>query len=108
MAFTLDGISFQPGVAFNFALGFGEAARIYAGSASDENTQVNADFLSTMLLTGISVLDSNGNVISGFSIQSDSGTQYGANGVVPEPASATMLALGILVIGAVRQLRRIA
>lgn len=97
--FTLDGISFQPGVEFNFALQFGEAARIYTGSATTENTEVSANFLSTMLLTGITVLDSNGNAIPDFTIASSSGTNYGVNGVIPEPASSALVAMGILIIG---------
>jgi hypothetical protein len=84
--FVLNGISFQPGVQFNLALSFGDAARIYAGPKATENTLVNANFLSTMLLTGLTVLDSNGQPVAGFTINSVSGTNYSSGGVVPEPA----------------------
>jgi hypothetical protein len=45
-------------------------------------------------LSGIELFDSAGNPITTFTIQSDSGTQYSANGVVPEPGSAALVALG--------------
>jgi hypothetical protein len=41
-----------------------------------------SDFLDTAVMTGIALVDSNGNPISDFSVTSESGTVYTANGVV--------------------------
>ncbi len=49
-----------------------------------------ADFQDTVSLSGLTVEDLSGNVVSGAQITSASGTLYGPNGVVttPEPSSA--------------------
>ncbi len=66
--FQLNGITFQAGVPFNFMIGFGEAARIYNGPSGSENSLVIADFLSTMRVTGLAVMDSGGQPVAQFSI----------------------------------------
>lgn len=57
------------------------------------------DFSSTLTLAGIEVRDANGNLVSGWTVTSDSGTVY----PVPEPATFAILAGGLL---ALRRRRR--
>ena len=56
-------------------------------------------FGSTGTLVGTEILDSNGQPVSGSTIQSESGFQYD---VAPEPGQAPLLALGSLVLAALR------
>jgi hypothetical protein len=86
-SFTLDPITFQAGTPFSFMLGFGEAAFIDNGPSASENSSVTANFLSTMSVTGLEVLDNNGSPVGQFSVASVLGGVYGPNGVtsVPEP-----------------------
>lgn len=59
-----------------------------------------ADFLNSLTLTGLTVTDNLGNPVSGLQFSSQSGTQYGPNGAVPEPASVVLLSsgLGIMIV----------
>src|ERR1051326_5475393 len=99
--FTLNPITFQAGVPFNFMLGFGEAARIYNTSVfgPGENSLVNANFLNTMAVTGLDFLDSNGAPVTGFTVDSALGGVYSANGVTPTPEpSSVLLAMTALIL----------
>jgi hypothetical protein len=65
----------------------------------------DVEFMSTVKLTGIDVLDSNGRPLDDVSIASGSGTVYDRNGVetvsaVPEPSEAALLFVGLVVFGA--------
>ncbi len=61
------------------------------------------DFFNTAVMTRISVTDAAGNPVDDFTIASASGTRYTADGVVAEPSSLTLVALGF--IAAARKLR---
>ena len=99
--FTLNPITFQAGVPFDFMLGFGEAAFIYNTSihGPSENSLVNANFLNTMAVTGLEFLDSNGSPVTGFSVDSALGGIYSANGITPTPEpSSVLLAMTALIL----------
>ncbi len=78
----------------------GSVAQCTSWSASGD-----ADFGETASVTGIELVDSTGNPIQNFSITSTSGTFYGPNGVIPEPATAAELLGGVLAILAFARLR---
>ena len=65
----------------------------------------NAAFFNTLVLSGLTVTDSLGNPVSGAQFTSTSGTQYGPNGVVPEPGSLLMIVSGLVLIAARRRKR---
>ena len=81
------------GVPYDLTAGL--LAEAYAQTESTATGTAAASFLTTAKLTGIEVLDASNHVVSDFSIQSASGTAYGANGVVPEPSIVTCLLLGL-------------
>jgi len=65
----------------------------------------SADFLDPAAITGASVYDSNGNLVSGASLLSDSGFNPNAGAAIPtpEPSSVLLVGAGLLgLIGAVR------
>ena len=74
---TLGGIPFTAGVPFNVMLGFGHAARLFRNSPA--NTSVTASY--TMRVTGLTVLDALGRVVTGYDIGSLSGAAYSASGI---------------------------
>ena len=80
---TLTGIPFDAGVPFNVRLGFGHAARIMRGAPGSVNTAVEARF--TVRVTGLSVVDAQGRVMSGYDIGAMSGATYGPAGITPRP-----------------------
>jgi hypothetical protein len=63
-----------------------------------------AGFGDTLILSGITVEDPSGNTLDGAQITSASGTQYGPDGILPEPSSAVLLALGLSIICVARTL----
>jgi hypothetical protein len=65
------------------------------------------NFGDTAILSGIELLDSSGTPISSFSIQSASGTTYTADGVIPEPSTFLLLAVGLLPTLALRNRRKL-
>jgi len=58
----------------------------YTGSGS-----ATADFTNTLRLSSLQLFGPDGQPVTGATFTSASGTQYGPNGVVPEPASALLL-----------------
>jgi hypothetical protein len=58
-----------------------------------------SDFFNTLLLSGLVPTDINGNRVSDATFSSSSGTAYGFNGVVPEPASFVLLGTGLACVG---------
>ncbi|MBC7526669.1 MAG: PEP-CTERM sorting domain-containing protein [Chthonomonadaceae bacterium] len=74
-----------------------------------QNASVSSDFSSTLTLTGIELVDANGNLASGWTVTSASGTQYRAlQGVaVPEPGTfALLLVSGVAGAGLLRRRRK--
>lgn len=70
-------------------IGLGASARcIVYGPSTDCNA--NVDFSQTARITGLQVLDTNGNVVTGATITTGSGTDYNAS-AVPEPSSLLLL-----------------
>jgi len=61
-----------------------------------------SDFSNTLILSALDVVDSQGNPINGVTFSSESGTQYSANGVVPEPSTFGLLATALVSLGAIR------
>jgi hypothetical protein len=64
------------------------------GAASGIGTG-SAQFLDTLILTGLNPTDVNGNPAVGVQFASSSGTQYSTDGVAPEPSTAALLLCGI-------------
>ena len=62
-----------------------------------------ASFFNTLTLSGMTVTDSAGNPVSGVQFTSASGTQYGPDGVVPEPGSLLLLGSGLTVAVVLRR-----
>lgn len=60
----------------------------------------DADFLNTLTLSGIAVVDKSGNVIDGAAISTGSGATY-PSGVSPEPGSSVLFALGLGLISTI-------
>lgn len=78
----------------NIKVDFGTATSGYTQSVNDGDTIFGiGDFSSTTTLAGIEVTDAAGNIISGYTLTSASGTSYPV-APVPEPASMMALALG--------------
>ena len=56
---------------------------------------ISQDYSNTATLSGIEVFDSAMSPVAGFTISSDSSTNYGLEGVVPEPSSLSMVLFGL-------------
>jgi hypothetical protein len=108
---TLPGLTVTPNsvtgstdISFAFAFTLGTAfdltTGLYAAAVPGGGTTSGTiDFLSTARLTGIDIIQGSSS-LSGFSIQSGSGTQYTAQGaVVPLPPAIWMLGSGLGVLG---------
>jgi len=65
------------------------------GYADESTCATSVDFLDTAYVSGLSVLDSNGNAVQGASIAAASGTDYNAiNVVAPEPSTWLLFMIG--------------
>lgn len=67
--------------------------------------KAEANFLGTVALTGIQILDANGSPITTFQITSGSGQLYTADGAVPEPGAFGLLGGGLLALAVWRRRR---
>ena len=76
------------------------------GVLANGTLKAEANFLNTVTLTGIKILDANGNQITTFQITSGSGLQYAAAGIVPEPAASALLGGGLLTLALAARRRR--
>jgi hypothetical protein len=97
-------ITFTYGVPFNFDFSLAS----YTG-ALDGNGQASSVFVNTALITGFTVTDSNGNMVSNPSFSSASGAQYSVeNGItdVSEPHTIAMFGSAICVWSVKYLLRR--
>lgn len=88
------------GSPFDFKFG------VLTGAIPGTGATADVDFTRGATLTGIELF-ANGVPVQDFSIASESGTAYGANGV-PEPLSGVMLAAGVLLLGVVHRRGRFA
>ena len=76
--------------AINVSFGTGFRVDLTDGSIPDgSNISSMAQFSDTLTLTGIEVVDANGNPVSGVTITSDSGTSYPMD--VPEPGTYVLV-----------------
>lgn len=104
-------LSVKPGQAFQYVLELkaiaGLSDLLDARGPRLSTTSAVADFDSTLKFAGISFTDSQGNPLSGFSVQSQSGYNYNQflAGVsdVPEPASMVTAGGALLIIGLFRR-----
>lgn len=106
--FTANGLSgsaaFDSGL---YPLVFGSPESVEVGLLAEVIGSGSASFSTTAELTGIFVYDANGDPITDFTVSSESGTQYGASGVIssaPEPG--TFLLLGTALLAVAWQRRR--
>jgi hypothetical protein len=95
----IGSIQFDP-VPITLGQAFSLTYALFATTAPAPGTATDIDFIDTLQLTGIEVFDQDMNPIEQFTIQSGSGTEYTADGVVPEPGSLLLLGSGILGVGA--------
>ncbi len=96
-------------IPFTFGVGVNVDATIIASGDADCQPRsrpsciawtagTTTDFSATATLSRIELFDSNNSLIPAFSIQSGSGTVYTANGIVPEPGTAAIAGVTLLVI----------
>jgi hypothetical protein len=88
-------IEFTFGSPIEFDIDFYALAQIYQWVPGASAT---ADYSHTAVLNRITVQDSLGQLVPSFTIQSESGTAYGANGVVPEPSTISLMTIALLAI----------
>lgn len=58
----------------------------------------NEDFSDTLVLSGLQVFDQSGNPVTGATFTSESGTQYGPTGVIPEPSFFKLIFIGLVAL----------
>lgn len=95
-------VQFEYDKPFEMLLSFYALAQV---TSWREGAMAMADFSHTAVLSQIEVRDSDGRLVKDFVISSASGTNYGANGVVPEPGSAVLLLTGLAAAGWLRRKR---
>jgi hypothetical protein len=83
---------------FNYRLFFGTYTRL-ENANGNLLTEAEADFDSTLEVTGLVLKDGAGNVVP-FQVQADSGAVYSISGIssVPEPSSVTLIAGGAVLL----------
>lgn len=108
--FSVNAIPFVFGQPFYFSLFMASGAgTIRACPACDEGIEIfqatgagggSADFFNTLLLSGLTPTDLQGNPIANPLFASDSGAQYTVNGVtaVPEPGTLILLGSGVAML----------
>ncbi|MBI5333598.1 MAG: PEP-CTERM sorting domain-containing protein [Burkholderiales bacterium] len=80
-------LTLRAGVTAGAGYSTGYAGPSYSGYAE-------ADFSHTAVLTGITVMDEQGNILDDITIAAESGTRYPLTSAVPEPSAAALLAAG--------------
>lgn len=91
-SYAVDGINPQ-----NMHVFFSNQFVVNAYDEVDGSTiSGTSDFSATVTLAGIEMLDANGDQVSGWTMTSDSGTQYAMIGNVPEPGSVLVITVGAL------------
>ncbi|KPC51351.1 PEP-CTERM sorting domain-containing protein [Amantichitinum ursilacus] len=85
-----------------FAFTFGDAFEYGIGLQAVSYGTADADFASTVKLVGIDVYDSQGHLLTDYSLTSESGTDYLA-AAVPEPHEWILLGLGALAVAMARK-----
>jgi hypothetical protein len=95
-------LTFTFGQPTEYEIFFYALTQIFSNQGWASGSAANADYFHTATLTGIDVRDAGGSAVNGFSIISGSGTQYGVNGVVPEPSTYSLVGLGTLALAAIR------
>jgi hypothetical protein len=104
-----SGLATSPAISFIFdqpleyALWFTAGINIWDFS---DGSSATSDFSHTATLTKIQVLTSDQQNLADFQIQAQSGAQYTANGIVPEPATILLLIAAIPCLGFLRRWRR--
>lgn len=97
------GVPFTFGTPVEFSIDFYALAQIFSWVPGAAAT---ADFSNTAVLDVISVKNSASQDVPSFTIKAASGTQYYAGGIVPEPATGWLMAVGLMVAGLVLSRRR--
>ncbi|WP_332877666.1 PEP-CTERM sorting domain-containing protein [Massilia sp. S19_KUP03_FR1] len=88
-------VPFQFNRPTEFIIGFYALAQIWSW---EPDSKAVADFSNTAILNQIIVRDERGNLVKDFSVTAESGTDYTATGVVPEPTTALLMLAGILAL----------
>jgi len=99
-------VHFVYGVPVDITMNIDAEAEVYCSANSIALTGCiswggfsNTNFYDTAVLDGIQVTDAAGNPVNNFTILSESGQNYTANGVVPEPATLALLGVGLACLG---------
>jgi hypothetical protein len=94
------------GTPFNASADFYGGMTTYVSLKADGRTYTaTGDYANTLDLTGIQVVDSNDQPVSGWSLTSASGTQFPLGSPVPEPGSLALL-FGVASLGTLSSLHR--
>jgi hypothetical protein len=113
VVFFPETFSFVFGQPIDFIVNLGTVAGSFNpgsdGSIGPYQTTVpgtaSSYFADTFILNALDVTDAQGNIVSGVTFSSESGTQYSTDGVVPEPSSRILVLSGLLSLVALRRVR---